>query len=203
MFKLTRSTPGCFLVASVTNADLMMTSIAKVSLHSSVGCWWGWGLPDEGRNWESEEKIWAWEPGAPGTARSSAAQLLSFIGWHGVTLTTGGGHHGQHWWSLVSVFSVLTCVVTLCRDVNSSRVTMLPSPRPTDDWAQVQAALQAHRGILWSAWPARGTGNTQGCPANSPHTQDMCALQTSQDIRINRATTSQYVRRIFLHHSLK
>ena len=136
MFKLTRSTPGCFLVASVTNADLMMTSIAKVSLHSSVGCWWGWGLPDEGRNWESEEKIWAWEPGAPGTARSSAAQLLSFIGWHGVTLTTGGGHHGQHWWSLVSVFSVLTCVVTLCRDVNSSRVTMLPSPRPTDDWLE-------------------------------------------------------------------
>ena len=44
--------------------------------------------------------------------------------------------------------------------------------------------------MVWSAWPARGTGNTQGCPANSPHTQDMCALQTSQDIRINRANKS-------------
>ena len=140
---------------------------------------------------------------SPGRREPLGARQLSFshssddMGWH---WPLRGASWGQHWWSLVSVFSVLTCVVTLCRDVNSSRVTMLPSPRPTDDWAQVQAALQAHWGILWSGWPARGTGNTQGCPANSPHTQDMCALQTSQDIRINRANRSmcQYVGRIFL-----
>ena len=62
---------------------------------SSAAAWW------TKVETESEEKIWAWEPGAPGTAieeLEQLSQLLSFMRWHWRDtdqLRHNGDHHSD------------------------------------------------------------------------------------------------------------